>query len=349
MRLLPSSLFVLFGALATACGGSSGPKTTQEVADKVVAALVAKDWNQLKPLYWTVDAARATCTEVPEDKVARWSEDLAEELAKSERDFAKCLTQDWTGAKVVAVKGGEPDDAVKGCAGKVMEADAIKIEVEAGGKKTEVRINDAVKVGEEYFLIERIRCRAPELSCDEVFDKMSKLVAGASEARESEKQIFDGSDAKRAEFRTMCDRVKSMPEARGMFECLANASTYADSRECEKQMGGGERDEAPAVADTAVAEPPTPTPSEPAAPVAAEPVAAPVADGGDGCDKLMAKMSECVQGMPEGARSAMTNAIDQMKKALEGQSAEGKAFACKSALDTSKSTMAQLCPNVKWD
>lgn len=142
------------------CGGAgSAAKTPQEVGDQVVAALVAKDWNKLKPLYWNVDAALSTCSDMPDEVKKEAASEFAGELADAEKDFGKCLEIDWTGAKVAAVAGGDQKDAVPGCGDKVHEAKDIELTVEAGGKKYDVKVNDPVKLSDGYTLMEGIRCR----------------------------------------------------------------------------------------------------------------------------------------------------------------------------------------------
>lgn len=151
-----------------ACGGGGGSvaKTPQEVGDQVVAALVAKDWNKLKPLYWNVDAAMSTCADMPAEVKDKAKQEFAGEMADAEKDFAKCLEIDWTGAKVAAVEGGDQKDAVPGCNDKVHEAKDIQLSVDAGGKKYDVKVNDPVKLSDGYTLVEGIRCRPHEEAVD---------------------------------------------------------------------------------------------------------------------------------------------------------------------------------------
>jgi hypothetical protein len=321
------------------------------MGDKVLAALVAKDWNQLKAMHWAVDDAMATCTDIPEDKKSKAKEEFSEELAESEEHFKSCLKTDWTGAKLTGVTGGDVDDPLKGCGDKAHEVKDIKLAVEVGGKKMEVKVNDPVKVGDAYMLFEGIRCRAPELSCDDIYDHMSKLVGAAADAKERDKEMFSGAADKKASFAKECEEMKGSPMAKGILDCVAAAASYADINACEKQARDAMDKEM--AGDKPVE--PAPAPAEPApAPAPTEPAAAPVAPtapaaGGDMCDKYVTKMSACGEALPEAAREPMKKALEDFKKAIAGQPAEATSAACSAAYDAAKKGLAGMCPAVTWD
>lgn len=335
MRKLLLCSFFMPASLIIACGGGGGAKSAQELGDKVLAALQAKDFSQVKSLYWTADAALSLCTEIPEDKKSGIGEKFAKELASAEKDFDKCLKTDWSDAKVVGIKGGETDDPLKGCAGKAMEVEDIKVQIEAGGKKHEVKLNDPVKVGDAYFLVEDIRCRAPEVSCADIYDK----VAAMDDIPEDQKEMFSG-DMK-DKFIPMCERMKDDPEGKMMLACVAEANNYADVDACEKKM----RDSGDSDSDADMDEP-TAAVAEPA--VADEPAAA-EGDSDDLCAKYIANVQECTKALPESARGQIEKSLETMKSTLEGQPDEAKNSACRMALDTAKKAMTALCPDVKWD
>jgi len=260
-------------SLAAACGGGGGAKTAQELGDRALAALVAKDFNALKPLYFTADQAKSNCKEMPAEKLGKLTEELGEELADGAKDFADCLKTDWTGAKIVGLKGGEAGDGVEGCGTAVLEVKDIKLEVEVGGKKMQVRVNDPLKLGEAYYLVGGLRCKAPKLSCDDVYDNMVKIVSAAPEAKEGEKEMFSGKPEKKTEFAKMCGEMQSQPRFKTILECIGAASTYADTKVCEEKAKAEAENE---MGEVKPADAPTPAPEPATAPAPVpEPAPAP--------------------------------------------------------------------------
>lgn len=349
-----TSIFIASTAMTAACGGGGGAKTAQELADKAIAALTAKDFNALKGSYATPDLVKANCPDLPAEKAAKLAEELAEEVADAEKDFKKCVETDWTGAKVTNVSGGDVGETVEGCSG-VHEVKDIKLAVEVGGKKMEVKINDPVKIGDMFFMLEGMRCKAPEVTCDDVYDNLVKVMASATDARESEKEMFSGKPEKKSEFNTICSQMQGDTRFKAVLECMAAAASYADTKACEDKAKADAMKEAgePAVAPTE----PTPAPAAapaPEAPTTPPPAGAPTApaaagSGDDMCAKYIAKMTACSEAMPEAAREPIKKALDQVNTSLAGQPDEAKKMACQAGLNAAKQSMGALCPAVVWE
>jgi len=205
MRLPILCSFIASTSLVAACG-PSGPKTSQEVGDKVLAALVAKDWAALKSLYVTPDVIKSACAAMPAEKLADIDKEFAEEAQEAEEKFKKCLAIDWTGAKITGVLGGEAKKPVEGCANLVQAGD-IELEVEAGAKKYTVKVNDPALLDGHYALIEGIRCKAPEALveaapagsgdvCEKYFAKFAQCIDAMPEAgRDQIKKGFEAAKA----------------------------------------------------------------------------------------------------------------------------------------------------------
>lgn len=354
MRTTPvtiASIFVASTAMTAACGGGGGAKTAQELADKAIAALTAKDFNALKGSYATPDLVKANCPDMPSEKVAKLAEELAEEVADAEKDFAKCVETDWAGAKVTAVSGGDVGGTVEGCSG-VFEVKDIKLAVEVGGKKIEVKLNDPVKIGDAFFMLEGMRCKAPEVSCDDVYDNLVKVMTSATDARDNEKEMFSGKPEKKSEFNTLCSQMQSDARFKAVLECMAAANTYADTKACEDKAKADAMKEAGDPG--AVAVDPTPAPEATPTPDAPTPADAPTApaaagSGSEACAKYIAKMTACSEAMPEAAREPIKKALDQVNKSLEGQPDEAKKMACEAGLNAAKQAMGALCPAVVWE
>lgn len=353
MRTAPLSfatILIASTSMTAACGGGGGAKTAQELADKVVAALVAKDFNALKGDFASADLVKSSCADLPADEAGELAKELAEELADAENDFKKCLETDWTGAKLAAVTGGEVDEPAKGCGDKVMKVNDIKLAVEVGGNKMEVKVNDPVKIGDAFFFLEGLRCKAPEVTCDDVYDNMVKVIAAAPDARDNEKQLFSGTADKKAEFNTICTQMQGDARFKTVLECFAAAATYADTKACEDKAKADAMKDAgePAAAPSEpkpepAAEVPAPAaPTAPAAPAAA-------GAGEEACAKYVAKMTACSEAMPEAAREPIKKALDQVKTSLEGQPDEAKKMACDAGLNAAKQSMGALCPAVVWE
>lgn len=339
MRLPLMCTLVATSSLA-ACGGVSGPKTTQEVGDKVVAALVAKDWTALKPLYVTTDTIKSSCSAMPADKLEGLQKELAEEATEAEGKFKECLGIDWTGAKVTAVSGGEAKKPVEGC-DKLTQSSDIELKVDVGGKSYDVKVNDPALIDGHYTLVEGIRCKKPELSCDDVYDNMVKIVSAAADAKEGEKAMFSGAADKKTEFGKMCGEMRGNPTFASIIACVGEAKNYGDMKACEDKAKGANREEA--------AEKPAPVENvAPPAGGAAAP-AAPAATDDAACTKFYAKYDECLAAMPEMQREGMKKGLEQVKAGFASAPAEGKAAMCSTALTQSKASLGQLCPAVVWE
>ncbi len=329
MRLPLFCSIIATSSLTAACGGgASGPKTTQELGDRVVAALVAKDWNAMMTLYVTADTLKSSCSDMG-DKLAEFVVDMMAEKVDAEQDFKKCLEIDWTGAKITGVTGGEAGKPAEGCGDKIVQAKDVELAVEVGGKKYQVKVNDPALIGGGFSLVEGIRCKAPELSCDDVFANMSKIITSAPEATPAEKEMFN--DEGKAQFGKMCVEMRDNPMFKSMLECVGTAKAYADMKACEDKVKAEMKAEPPST-------PPAP-PTEGAAPAA----------GGDVCAKYIAAVTKCVESVPVEVKDQITKAMDIMKQQTEGKPAAETAAMCNAALSSSKQALASLCPGVSWD
>jgi hypothetical protein len=73
------------------------------------------------------------------------------------------------------------------------------------------------------------------------------------------------------------------------------------------------------------------------------------------CDTFVAAYRACVEKMPEAARGPAGDGLKQMVDAWKQAAAQGDAAkdalktGCKSALDSTKQSMAAACPDVKWE
>jgi len=334
MRLPLMCSFIASTLLAAACGGPGGPKTTQEVGDTVLAALVAKDWTALKGLYVTPDVIMSACAQMPADKLAGLTKEFAEEATEAEEKFKKCLDIDWTGAKISAVSGGEAKKPVEGCGGKVVQSSDIELKVEVGAKKYDVKVNDPALIEGHYALIEGVRCKAPELSCDDIYANMVKIVATATDAKEGEKDMFSGAADKKAEFAKMCGEMRGNATFASILTCVGDAKSYADMKACE---------------DKAKADAAKELEAAPAENMAAAAPAVPGAPGDDPCAKYFAKFSACVEAMPEAQRDPMKKGLDSVKAAMAGRTPEETKLSRNAARGAAKQSLAQLCPSVNWD
>jgi len=328
MRLPLLCSFIASTSLAAACGGPSGPKTTQEVGDKVLAALVAKDWTALKGLYVTPDVIKSACAAMPAEKLADIDKEFAEEAQEAEEKFKKCLDIDWTGAKITGVSGGEAKKPVEGC-DKLVQSSDIELKVEVGAKKYEVKVNDPALLDGHYTLIEGIRCKAPELSCDDIYDNMVKLVSVAAEAKEGEKEMFSGKADKKAEFGKMCGEMRGNAIFATILTCVGDAKSYAEMKACEDKAKTADEKDLAAPAD------------KPAAPTAAP--------GEDVCAKYFAKFDECIAAMHEAQREPMKQGLETVKAAMAGRTPDEARLTCNAALGAAKQSLSLLCPTVKWD
>jgi|GEM_PF-5955706 len=331
MRLPLMCTLVASTSLA-ACGGVSGPKTTQEVGDKVVAALVAKDWAALKPLYATPDVVKSACSAMPADKLADLEKEFAEEATEAEGKFKDCLAIDWTGAKITAVSGGEAKKPVEGCDGKVVQSSDIELKIDAGDKTYDVKVNDPALIEGHYALIEGIRCKLPEMSCDDIYDNMVKIVTSGPDAKEGEKDMFSGKADKKAEFGKMCGEMRGNAMFASILTCVGDAHSYAEMKACE--------DKAKA-AEGAAPEPTEVKPAEAVPPVAGaiDPI----------CTKFYGKYEECLAGVPEAQREGMKQGLEKMKTAMSSVPAATQTTTCSQGLTQAKQTLGQLCPAVIWE
>jgi hypothetical protein len=81
--------------------------------------------------------------------------------------------------------------------------------------------------------------------------------------------------------------------------------------------------------------------------------------GGDvgvaACDRYLEIVRGCMAKLPEAASTQFEAGIQSALDAWKKMAAEGDATrsaletACKQALETSRQTMASLCPDVKWE
>ena len=235
-------------------------------------------------------------------------------------------------AKITGVTGGEAGKPAPGCGDKVVQAKDVELAVELNGKKYEVKVNDPALIGGGYTLVEGIRCKAPELSCDDVFANMSKIMTSAPEATPDEKAMFDA--AGKEQFGKMCAEMRENPMFKSMLECVGTAKGYADMKACEDKVKAEMKADAP----------PTPPTTPPAAPTEG---AAPA--GGDVCAKYIANVTKCLENVPGEVKDQLTKALDIMKQQTEGKPPEQTAAMCNAALSSSKQALAALCPAVSWD
>lgn len=334
LRMLSLSGLVMSGLLVTACGGGGGAKTAQELGDRVLAALQAKDFSKLDSLVLTPELVAKNCPEMPADDMAKATAKFAEHTADMKESFAKCAAIDFTAAKIVETDGGEDRKPVKECK-DILKVRDLKLTLDVGGKKVKVKINDPMRVAGALYLADDFRCDAGGDLCADAVDNVTKVAAKSTD--ESFKKF--ATDPSGLEMlRKMCQDEKDGPK-RAMFECIAKATTDAEMKDCDKK---GE----PA---TPVA--PTPNANDNGTAKPVEPPAGGTADSGaPNCDKYLKGMEVCMTKLPEAAQGAMKDGLKQTQeawKAITDKTAlDG---ACKSALDAAKQSMGAVCPDVKWE
>lgn len=72
--------------------------------------------------------------------------------------------------------------------------------------------------------------------------------------------------------------------------------------------------------------------------------------GVEACDKFVANYEACLSKLPDAAKGAAQQGLDQMKKAWKDVGDKSALEAgCKAAVDQMKGAMGQMCPDVKWD
>jgi len=212
-----------------------------------------------------------------------------------------------------------------------VQSSDIELKVEVGAKKYDVKVNDPALLDGHYALIEGIRCKAPELSCDDIYDNMVKIVSVAAEAKDGEKDMFSGKADKKAEFGKMCGEMRGNATFASILTCVGDAKSYAEMKACEdKAKAAEEKDMAAPV-------------EKPAEPTAA------AAPGEDVCAKYFARFDACITAMPEAQREPMKKSLDSVKAAVAGRPVEETRLTCSAALGAAKQSPAQPCPTWNWD
>ncbi len=333
------SLVSTSGLLIAACGGGGGVKTSQELGDRVLAALQAKDFPKLDGLLRTPELLAKNCPSMPADEMARAGEKFAKHTADMKESFAECGKIDWTGAKIVATDGGEDRKPVKECADLLKVRD-LKLTVEVGGKKVKVKVDDPMRAGGVLYLADEIKCDAGGDLCADAVDNVNKIAA-ASKDEDFKKMAGDPSSLDM--LRSMCQSEKDGSK-RVMFECIAAAKTDADMKACSK-MGDPE----PKTGDVV-------KPVDPVAPAAGgadKPADAPVAVEGGGdlppsCKKFLESYNACAEKAGPAA-AAMKDGIKTVQDAWSKIPKDNLEAACKASLDSVKGSMGAMCPDVKWE
>lgn len=118
------------------------PTTSAALADASFAALKANNVDGALDLVVTVFDIGRTCPKL-NPKFLSHREKL---IADSRAAFAACAAlADWSGAKVLEVKGGEPAAGAPACEGAQALQDIV-LTVDAGGKKVEVKLDDPLAI-----------------------------------------------------------------------------------------------------------------------------------------------------------------------------------------------------------
>lgn len=157
--LIVASSLSLFSACAQPTGGKA---SADELGEAVVAGLSARDPAGLNGLIATPEQAIAACPRLEETRAAFIAR-RADAEAKLGASFASCLQADWKGAAVVGVKGGGAKKALEGCPDYVEQKD-VTITVDVSGKQHLVRVEDAVALGERFFLFGGVECAGGQSS-----------------------------------------------------------------------------------------------------------------------------------------------------------------------------------------
>lgn len=338
------SLLSTSGLLIAACGGGGGAKTTQELGDRVLAALQAKDFSKVEALLLTPDLIAKNCPSMPAEELARAGEKFAKHTAEMKESFEKCGKIDWAGAKIVGTDGGEDRKPVKECT-DVMKVRDLKLTVEVGGKKVKVKIDDPMRAGGALYLADEIKCDAGGDVCADAVDNVNKIAA-TSKDEDFKKMAADPSSLDM--LRSMCQAEKDGPK-RAMFECIATAATDVDMKACDKKGEPAPKDE-PKTGDVVKPVDPVEAPAGGADKPADPPAGGAANTGAPNCDTYLKGMEACIAKMPEAAQGAVKDGIKQTQEAWKSitdkTALDG---ACKSALDAAKTAMGQMCPDVKWE
>ena len=341
------SLVSTSGLLIAACGGGGGAKTSQELGDRVLAALQTKDFSKLEGLLLTPDLVAKNCPAMPADELARANEKFSKHTADMKEAFAECGKIDWTGAKIVATDGGEDRKPLKECTDVIKVRD-LKLTVEVGGKKVKLKIDDPMRAGGALYLADEIKCDAGGDLCADAIDNVNKIAA-ASKDEDFKKMAADPSSLDM--LRSMCQSEKDGPK-RAMFECIATATNDADMKACDKKGEPAPKDEPKAgevvnpVDPVAPVAPPAGGADKPADP----PAGGTVNSGVPSCDTYLKAMEACVAKMPEAAQNALKDGIKKTQEAWASITDKTALDAsCKSARDAAKQAMATMCPDVKWE
>ena len=310
--LSPVPFIALAGAAGlVACGGGGGAKTPQELGEKVLAAIQAKDFGKLEPLLLTPDLMKKSCPDMPEKDAARATEKFEKHKADMKANFDKCAAIDWTNAKIVETNGGEDKRPIKECTDATKVKD-LKLVVEVGGKKLKIKIDDPIRAGGMLYLVDDVTCDSPGGLCADVADNVLKIAATSSD--EALKKMASDPSAL-SMLKEACETKQA--GNREMFECIVAAKTDTDLKACDKQ---GKKDEAKAA--TADGELPP------------------------ACKDFTDKYAACIDKMPEAARASAKDGLKQMQDAWSKVPKEALADACKTALDSAKGAFDAACPGV---
>lgn len=324
----------------TAPTPSAPPHNERELAERVVAALKAKDRLAYEALLWQPAVAHADCS-ASADTSAALDAYLADKRGKRGDDFAACTKGDWSQARVLDVKAsgralapGEAEPAfVVGACTAAKERRDLLVDLVLGGVKRSMRIDEPVAVGDKLVIAGGLDCEFPDERCEPYYEHVSQLIGGRVDAPEAERRLFDGSPQGERELEATCQTVMRLKHQRekadAHMSCALAAATYEAFRACPASNFPLER-------------------LGPKSP-AAQPVSpSEAASIGPSCTTFITAGLKCSRWMPKELGDSFRDHLFKIRTTIAGKPMDKITKACDEQRAAAKVGM-KGCPSVTWD
>ncbi|MFO0744569.1 MAG: hypothetical protein U1F43_02710 [Myxococcota bacterium] len=202
------------------------PKTVDELGQRIVEALVAKDVARMAAYVPSPDFIDRHCPEQADTMRSAYTDKLRESTSDAKVRSEECASIDWTGATLARATLKKNDGVpFYGCA--PISDGSVEVRVQVGKDERVVSVPRIFMVGDAVYLGAMPRC-AVATPCPEIVKHLETLVAAAGGAPEAAPLT----DEKRASMVSFCDSYWNDPAQREHLACMRGATSYAGIASC---------------------------------------------------------------------------------------------------------------------
>lgn len=205
------------------------PKTVDELGQRVVEALVAKDLARMAGYAPADDFVDRNCPEQAPTMRTAYLDKLRDSMNGADARAAECATIDWTGATLATAKL-KPSSGVPfyGCAPITDGSVELTINSGTAGEPPRVvQVPRVYMVNGAVYLADMPRC-AVTSPCKAIVKHLEELVAASGSA--PERAPLD--DDQRSGAVSLCESYWTDQVTRGQLACMRGASNYGGIASC---------------------------------------------------------------------------------------------------------------------